>query len=180
MDNIVLRTDDNKRELISSIRFLKLDPNKPVTVIIKEPKRRLSQNALYWVWITDIARFWNYDNATDIAPPMFQQGVFNQNGEIVGSRHLAINKDTLHNYFACYFLPTQKIKMTIAGNVVYKDTFPSTSDLDVRQFNEYLTKIKMLMQEVWGYICETPADSAFYEYYMALDKENVQQIKKIN
>lgn len=173
MDDIVLRTEDDKRELISSIQFLKIDPDKPVTVIIKEPKRRLSQNALYWVWITDIARFWNYDNSTDIAPPMFQEGVFNQEGEIVGSKHLAINKDTLHNYFACYFLPKQKIKMTIDGRVIYRDTFPSTRDLDVRQFNEYLTKIKMLMQDVWGYICETPTDSAFYEYYMALDKDNV-------
>jgi hypothetical protein len=171
MDDFVIRTHDDKEELIGIIRMLKLDPNKPVTVKIKEPKRRLSQNALYWVWMTEIAKFWNYDNKTDIAPPSFQEAVFNNVGEITGSRWLPINKDTVHDYFACYFLPKQKIKMMINGNAVYKDTMPSTSGLDVRQFNEYLTKIKMIMQEVWGYICDTPRDSAFFEYYMKLDKD---------
>lgn len=172
MDDIVLRTEDDKRELISSIKFLKLDPNKPVTVIIKEPKRRLSQNALYWVWLRDIAKFWNYNSK--IAPPEIQEGVYDQEGNTIGSLYVEINKDSLHDYFASYFLPRVRRKIAIYGEdarIIYINKTPSTSSLDVRQFNEYLTKIKMLMQDCWGYICETPNDSAFYEYYMKLDKD---------
>lgn len=84
-------------------------------VVLREPKRSLSQNSYYWVFVTIIAR---------------------ETGN---------NEDELHEFFKQKFLPMKKIVLRGKDTTEHVFTrLTSTTELNKVDFGDYLTKISAL------------------------------------
>ena len=117
------------------------DKDIEITVKKRKSKRSLSQNALYWVWMTML-------------------------GESIGHK-----KDSMHDVFKRLFLRDKLSPLAVVEFVEYlkaqeKDIEASTRKLTKAEMTEYLNKVDEQARNV-GVTLPHPEDAGFWEFYEA-------------
>ncbi|QDP50491.1 MAG: putative NinB protein [Prokaryotic dsDNA virus sp.] len=109
----------NKSALIEMLEAM-LSQNEAVQVTAKpwKKERSLSQNALYWVWLTEIAEQVNVNDQYH-------------------------DKEVWHHYFKRYWCPEKIIPMPVGEDEIIK----STTKLDTGEMHHYLSKIEQWCME---------------------------------
>lgn len=117
-------------------------PESQLTAIIEEIKgifikktRSLSQNSLYWVWLTCIESETGND------------------------------KDNLHWFFKHKFLGYADLQINTKKTIEFIKVIKSTTDLNTNQFNEYLTKIHSFCATELNITLLYPEDKNFLDFY---------------
>ena len=134
-------------ELIEIISTMRLD--KPLSVEIKPYKRKrtLDQNALYWLWLTDLSKY------------------------LVSKGRKFATKEWCHDAMRHSFLGYERSELTdvTTGEVQVRQSLRSTTKLQTGEFTFYLEQI-----EAWamGIGCLLPVPES--SEYMRLKREQVQ------
>lgn len=159
--NFVVANERDRQELIEYVSSMLID--KPQCVKIKTRTRTLKQNGLYWSWIEDIAHHWNHVSKID--GPLIQSvcpgGLIHVNN---------YDRENVHKFFARRLLSAEKVEYNYPSGVKKYDVrVRSTTDLDTREFNEYMMKVRIIMMDVWNLVLETPEQNEFTKYLNSLE-----------
>lgn len=120
----------------------KCEPEKIYQVVLKEVNARsIDQNALMWMWLTDLARHFS------------AKGMKSDEGE-------ALSKDDMHDIMRHKFLGYETVKRTIGQTVIEEHKLKSTASLEKGEMHEYLTKMDQWALE-HGCFLPHPEDSEY-------------------
>jgi hypothetical protein len=123
-------TELDRDMIIGQIKRLDLKKIYTVEITEKKVKRSLSQNSLYWLWLTCIEAETGND------------------------------KGDLHEVFKVKFLDSKAVELF--GTVFLRS---STTNLDTKQFKEYLDKIQLFASVELAIILPDPEDLRWEEFY---------------
>lgn len=115
----ILHSESVKGIAVKVINSLPLDPPREIIIRNYKSKRSSSQNSLYWLWLSEIAK---------------QIQVEDDNGNMV-----YLTKDDWHDLCRMKWLGKKVIK--IADMSILRPE-KSTTALNVSEFSEYLTKME--------------------------------------
>ena len=96
-----------------AVGFISQLPDGKWQVTVEKQKRSLSQNALYWKWVHEIA-------------------------DLV-SEHTGYNQDEVHQLFKAMFLPASGRSTVIHGNTCTEVL--TTTKLNTKEMHEYMNRI---------------------------------------
>lgn len=122
----VLHDDGFRRNALSYLLSLELDPTRPLQVEIKpyRKNRSLAQNSLYWDWVTTIAE---------------------DTGNTKRQMHRILKAEFLLPILARDYKQIGVVERAIGGDPEGEDALIdllTTTDLNTKQFTEYLREIE--------------------------------------
>ncbi len=137
---IVIRDDMRRQRALNVIREIKIDPERPMEMLLQEFKstRTLAQNRLLWWWLAKIRKH-----------------VLESEGKFYSDKQL-------YHYFCEMFLP-QVVERTM-GKVIERQQ--TSSELDVKEFTAFLTNIEQYAFDQLHFVLPRPEDM----YNMAMGK----------
>lgn len=123
-----------------------------VIVEIKSGARTLSQNALYWIWVREITKFWN-----ETVPP--ESRICIETGEVI-----TFTEDYTHRRMKKRFLGEDN-PITIGG-ITISGQLKSTRKLTKHEMMDYMTQIEVYAANA-GLELTMPADSQYWKLKQA-------------
>ena len=145
--HMVVTTTQDLEAFISAVRSLPIDKPHQLELKPYHGKRSLDQNALYWLWLTDLSRY------------------------LIGKGRKFATKDWCHDAMRHSFLGYDRKELidVKTGEVQVRQSLRSTTKLQTGEFTHYLEQIEAWATGI-GCLLPVPDNSE----YMRLKREQVQ------
>jgi len=154
--NFVLRTDQARAYAIGEIAKLQVDTDKPLEIVVRQfkAKRSTPANALYWQWLTVMAKYFSGRkiNINADEPDLEPEYIIT-----------SYNKDDMHDLCRHKFLGYED---KLIGKTIIGHQLKSTTGLDVSQMHIYMLQIDIWAQDLGCYL-PRPEDSDYEKYRSA-------------
>lgn len=136
MNSFILRNEQIKAAMITAVAMLPAGGEKVLEVVIREYKAKRSSpsNALYWSWLTELAKYF--------------------------SKAKPFTKDDMHDLMRHQFLGYQD---KVIGSTIIGHQLKTTTGLKVSEMHVYMLQIDIWATEQGCYL-PRPEDSDYAKY----------------